>query len=449
MALQRSNHGRFARSVGLARRATLWACFAWIMGTSFRVATTQGAETAGDVAAAAQDKNAPAGSLVIIGGSARHDNDAIWERVIQLARNPKPKIAVFPSASAYPLKNGQRAVDHFNQLGAQAFLVPVALSGIPDVDCRTAVRDPALIDAVRAADGIFFIGGSQGKIRDALVDESGKNTPMLDAVWEVYRRGGVVAGTSAGAAIMSRVMFRDAGNILSTMVNGVRMGKEVDLGLGFLDSAWFVDQHCLVRGRFARAMVAMHSQQIPYGVGIDEDTAIVVERGVEAQVIGIRGAVLIDLTKAKSEPGRPEFNIQQARLSYLNHGDRFNLKTMAVTPADPKVRDRKIDPTAPDFRPSVGRRLFYNDILGNTTLLDVLSRVIDHREGKATGLAYDGIAAQEGPTTGFEFKFYRGEGSLGWETEINGTTDATIQNIYVDVCPVNIHGPIYSVRNAP
>lgn len=409
-------------------------------------AAVRAEETSSDSPAVARAQQTPAGTLVIIGGSARHDNDPIWERIVRLAHTSKPRIAVFPSASANPLRNGQKAVDHFTRLGASAFLVPVALSGIPDSDHREAVRNSSIVESVRSADGVFFIGGSQSKIRDVLTDEEGRNTPLLDAVWEVYRRGGVVAGTSAGAAIMSRIMYREPASILSTMLHGVRMGKDVDQGLGFLDPSWFVDQHCLVRGRFARALVAMQAQKVPFGIGIDEDSAIVVEREVEAQVIGARGAVVIDLSVAKSDDTQAEFNIRNARLSYLNHGDRINLKTLAITPSPEKLRDRKIDPAAPDFRPQVSRRLFYNDILGNTTLTDVLTRVIDHKEGRATGLAFDGLAAQQGPTTGFEFKFYRGPGSVGWETDHNGTSDCTIQNIYLDVCPVNIHGPIYSAR---
>lgn len=488
----RSNHGRFATRY--ARRLARRRCGAFDFPPAARLARrpsavslplalvtaicmitlhstvrpVPAAETAGDPRAVAAAAPPPQGSLVIIGGGARHDNEAIWRRIVELARRPKPKVAVFPCASIYPLKNGRKAVDHFNRLGADAFLVPVAPTGLPDVDYRTAVRDPALVESVRSADVVFFIGGSQGKIRDALVDDQGRHTPLLDAVWDVYRRGGVVAGTSAGAAVMSRLMFRDAGNILATLAHGVSMGKELDHGLGFLDADWFVDQHCLVRGRFARSLVAMQTAQVPYGIGIDEDTAIVVERGVEAQVIGVRGAVLIDLSEAASavapanqaaaatgaengEENKPQhggeaFRIAKAKISYLNHGDRFHLKTLAISPSQEKLRDRKIDPAAPDFQPGGSKPLFYNDILGNTTLLDVLVRVIDHRDGRATGLAFDGAAAQKGPTTGFEFQFYRGPHSVGWQTEVRGATDSTIQNIYLDVRPVDIHGPIYSVR---
>ena len=72
-------------------------------------------------------------------------------------------------------------------------------------------------------------------------------------MWDVYRRGGVVVGTSAGAAVMSHIMYRDARNVLETLNKGVSMGHEIAYGLGFLDATWFVEQHSLTRGRFARA----------------------------------------------------------------------------------------------------------------------------------------------------------------------------------------------------
>lgn len=384
------------------------------------------------------------GALVIIGGAARHDNQAIWSEITQLAGGTGKRVAVFPCASSYPLRNGERAVKLLKKYGLDPFVVPLALSGIDGVDYREVVRNPEWIEQVRSAGGVFFIGGSQSRIRDALVDEQGENSPMLDAVWDVYRRGGVVAGTSAGAAIMSRVMFRDPGAILGNMIHGVRMGKELDHGLGFLDANWFVDQHCLVRGRFARALVAMRERDVAYGLGIDEDTAVVVERGERARVVGNRGAVVLDLSQSESDESQKQFNVRNARLTYLNHGDSIHLPTLAVTPNPTKQADRKIDPNSPDFRPVSGKKLFYMDVLANTTLVDVMSRVIEHHDGQAIGLAFDGAAAAEGSTAGFEFRFYRGQDSLGWETDAHGTTDATIQNIHLDIRPVTIQGPLYS-----
>lgn len=92
-----------------------------------------------------------------------------------------------------------------------------------------------------------------------LVNQDESPTPLLEAIWHVYRSGGLVAGTSAGAAVMSRAMFVEADFVLPVLTDGVQVGKEVDHGLGFLPRDCFVDQHFLTRGRFGRALVAMQA----------------------------------------------------------------------------------------------------------------------------------------------------------------------------------------------
>ena len=117
--------------------------------------------------------------------------------------------------------------------------------------------------------------------------------------------------------------------------------------------------------------------------------------------------------------------------------------SLVVTPAPQKLADRKIDPSAPDFKPFSGRRIFFSDILANTALTDVMRRIIDHKDGQAIGLAFDGVAALSGTTPGFEFRFYRDKDSIGWETEAFGSGDYTIQNIHLDIRPIQIKGPLY------
>jgi cyanophycinase len=266
------------------------------------------------VATAALAKQPPAaGTLVIVGGALRYDNEEIWSRIVRHAAEAKtavakveaaagayrPKIAIFPTASADPERAGRITAETLQTYGADAFVVPLSNKLAPDA--RAAASDPALVEQVNAADGIYFTGGQQARITQALCTADGAKTPLLDAIWRVYERGGVVAGTSAGAAIMSHIMYRDAKKILPTLQNGVTMGKEVDRGLGFLDSQWFVEQHTLVRGRFARALVAMKANQIKYGVGVDENTAIVVKND-DMQVVGYRGAIVMDLSEAKEDP---------------------------------------------------------------------------------------------------------------------------------------------------
>jgi cyanophycinase len=441
----------------------------------------------------------PQGSLLIVGGGLRYANTQVWSRFVQLASerseksnrgqtqltavstsgaandagnvvpaseaalkepaakdaatptaskipttaSTKPRIAVFPTASSNPRETGERVAKALEQYGAEAFVVPVAVRNM-DVDYQSAVRDPKIVEQVRQADGIFFTGGAQERIVRALCDESGKNTPLLDAIWVVYRSGGVIAGTSAGAAIMSHVMCKDAKEVLKTLESGVSMGKEVDRGLGFLDNQWFVDQHALVRGRFARALVIMKSQNVKYGMGIDENTAVEVRNGCDATIVGEKGALVLDLSEAASDDKAEGFNLTNAKLSYLEHGDTINLKTLAVKPSREKESGEKIDPKASTFNPPENRPLFFADILGNTAVVDLMAKLMENRRDEAIGLAFDGTAAREtANTNGFEFRFYRVPDSHGWVTGQFGGASYTVSNVRLDVRPVKMQGPLY------
>lgn len=392
-----------------------------------------------------EDMVTPHGSLVIIGGSERFDHREYWEQIVELAGGPGCRIAVFPTASGDPVKKGGWVISALNKAGADAFLVPVAWRKVA-MSPQDAVADPELVDQVREATGVFLIGGEQDRIVKALYTAEGQRTPMLEAVWDVYNKGGVIAGTSAGAAVMSRIMFRDAESVLETMLRGVRFGKEIDRGLGFLDGDWFVDQHCLVRGRFARALVAMHDQGFKYGIGVDENSAVIVRNGKDVQVIGYKGALVMDLTRAEHDSSLGKFNLKNVRLTYLDRGDRINLKTLEVTPSDEKLEDEKLDPRSPDFRPHLRRPLFCNDILANTVVADLMGKLMESIHGEATGLAFDGIEARKHPVEGFEFKFKRDEDSLAWYTEAYGGDDFTVLNIRLDIRPITITGPLYDAE---
>ncbi len=385
------------------------------------------------------------GSLVIVGGAARYSDGDIWNRVVQLAGGQGAKIAVFPTASSDPLKNGSRSVDALSKAGADAFLIPLWVNQA-EVDYKQLVADPALVDRVKQCRGVYFIGGSQERITQALGSGLSDRTPLLEAIWQVYRNGGVVAGSSAGAAVMSRMMFRDARSVLGTLQHGVELGKEVGPGLGFLDSRWFVEQHCLVRGRFGRSLVAMHTLGIQYGVGVDENTAVVVERGHTMSVIGYKGAIVMDLSQATADPAIKGFNLKNARLTYLDKGDAYDLQTLQLTPAAEKRSDQTIDPNSESFKPSRDDSLVTSDILGNETLPDLMSKLIDNKRPEAIGLAFDAAEARNGPTTGFEFRFYRAADSMGWYTPVSGASAYTVANIHLDIRPIQIAGPLYNYK---
>jgi cyanophycinase len=379
---------------------------------------------------------------VIIGSNLRRDETKVWERIVELAGGPGATIAVFPTASGTPIAEGKRVSAFLREFGAEPFVVPLAVRQLPE-DPRVVVHDADMCRRVRQARGIWFVGGAQEYIVDTLRASDGGKTPLLEAVWDVYRGGGVIVGCSAGAAIMSRVMFRDAPNVLRTLFHGVRMGKEIDYGLGFLDENWFVDQHCLVWGRFGRSIVAMRSQGLKLGIGVDENTALVVTGAENLEVIGFRGAVLIDLRQATSDPLVKDFNLYNARLSYLDRGDRLNLRTVEVTPSPQKLAEHKIDPSAPDFKPYFDEVLFVNDVFANNTMPDLLAKLLDGTRSEATGLAFYGHIARVRPTKGFEFHFTRDGRSVGWFTEAFGNDNYTVLNIRLDIRPIFLPGPLY------
>ncbi len=382
------------------------------------------------------------GTLVIIGGSERFSQKEIWDEIVESAGGQGAKIAVIPAANTDPVRKGNWVVSALNKSGAEAFLVPLAWVKVPR-DPADVAADPEWVSRVQEASGVFFVGGAQDRIVRALYTAEGLQTPLLEAIWDVYRQGGVIAGTSAGAAVMSRVMYRDAPSVLNTLLGGVRMGKEIDRGLGFLNGEWFVDQHCLVRGRFARALVAMHDQGFHYGLGVDENTAVVVRKGTLAKVIGYKGVLILDLSRTEHDPELGKFNLNNVRLTYLDKGDLFNLETLEITPLAERMEDEILDPKSPEFNPESKDQLFFNDILGNSTVADLMGKLMENFHHEAIGLAFDGDRARKESVDGFEFKFTRDEDSIAWFTEMFGGDDYTILNIRLDVRPIRITGPLY------
>jgi cyanophycinase len=378
---------------------------------------------------------APKGSLVIIGGALRPDNTAVWERIVQLAGGRGARIAVFASASANPEKAGAALVERLNKYGANAFFVPVAVR-LTGTDYQAAADNPELAEAVRSAGGAYFAGGDQARITRALRRNDGSSTRMLDALWELYRRGGVIAGTSAGAAIMSSTMFGHPKPVLATLKLGLTDGQEITPGLGFIGDDVFVDQHLLVRGRFARMLPAMLQKGYKLGLGIDENTAMVVGPNRDVEVLGYKGALVVDLSSANARKG--DFNVSNVRLSYLDNGDRFNIASHSFTPAADKA-DGRLDPARPYYR----EPLFSADILGNSTVVDLMGKLIDSDQAEAIGLTLDSANAVQ-PDLGFEFKFSRTGESVGY---MSATTEAySVYNVRLDIRPIVVRRPLYQYK---
>ncbi|MFO1252614.1 MAG: cyanophycinase [Inhella sp.] len=391
------------------------------------------------------------GPVLAIGGALRLDHAAVWNRLVQEAGGPGARIAVFATASENPQRTGERIVNTLKRYGAQAEFIPLAPK-LRGVDLAAVRDDPALLQRMKGMQGVFFSGGAQELITASL-QPGGQPSPLLQALRALQARGGLVAGTSAGAAVMSEWMFRDAQDVLAVLKGRLRDGHELDRGLGFAGPHLFVDQHFLKRGRIARLLPAMYAKGYRFGLGVEEDSAALI-RGGEIEILGARGALLVDLGAASHALGRPHFNLRGAALTYLDRGDRHDLHTNTTTPHPDKLAGR-IDPRAADFKPSVARVPFFPDILGDNAIVHAMALLLDSPEQEAKGLAFNGRALLErkavsddgghdpDPTLGFEFRLYKGPDTLGHNTGAWGGDDYSVQRVYLDVTPVRLQSPLY------
>jgi cyanophycinase len=171
------------------------------------------------------------------------------------------------------------------------------------------------------ATGVFFTGGDQMKITSQVGD-----TLIYRRIQEIYEDGGVIAGTSAGAAVMSETMLVTGGDEESHVIGGsVRMAP----GLGLI-SGVIIDQHFMERGRVGRLIGAVAQNPKNLGIGIDEQTAIVVERDNSFYVLGSGAVYVFDGSEVSySNIAEADLNktlsIYDIRMHMLSEGDRFDL----------------------------------------------------------------------------------------------------------------------------
>jgi cyanophycinase len=397
----------------------------------------------GGEGAAAQPPTAAAGYAVVIGGALKSDNDAVWSRLVQLAGGPGARYVVFATASGNPERSATRIIANLRRHGAVAEHVAVA-PRLPGIDVAREVENPKWIELVRGARGVYFAGGAQERIIDTLMPD-GRVTPLLQAVWDVYRSGGVVAGSSAGAAVMSATMIRDGEDVMSLMKGTIRPGREIDRGLGFVGDELFADQHFLRLGRIGRLLPVMVATGYTRGLGVDENTAAIVHDNT-VEIVGTGGALYADLDSATSDVKLGVFNLRGARLSFLDWGDLLDLGTGAISPATARLADLRLDWKAADFEPETDSVPYMLDMLGNRAIVNAMSALVGSRATELKGLAYDAQPKAGDPLAalGFEFRLYKGEGTVAWFTDASGADAYTIKDVYLDVAPVRVAQPLFA-----
>jgi cyanophycinase len=269
----------------------------------------------------------PRGILIVIGGheekesnvptqdEAEYPTDAILRRFVDELRGKGP-VLVVPIASEQPDEAARDYIKVFNSLGVDRVEVF-------DVRDRTQALGEGGLDQLNEAAGVMFTGGDQLRLTALL-----GGTPWIQRLKERYTYDEIViAGTSAGATAMSTPMIYQGRNDAGMLKDEIH----ITTGLRFLHDV-AIDTHFVARGRIVRMAQIIATNPGCIGLGLEEDTAVVVTQGREMEVIGsgvvtvVEGFAVTETNIHLIKPGEP-FTIRNLGVHILSGGQRYTLPT--------------------------------------------------------------------------------------------------------------------------
>lgn len=297
------------------------------------------------------------GNLMIVGGGLEADNQEIFDEILRLSGGAeKAVISVIPAASGVAAQTFAYFSKGLIRHGAKAeniHLIPIAMEDddstldVNEASWLNNGNDELLANLVRKSNCVWFSGGDQLRIIKTLHLPDGSRTAVLDAVWDVFEKGGLIGGTSAGAAIMSDPMIGN-GSSLEALMYGAEtsppgeelpghQGVLLTKGLGFFPHG-LVDQHFHARSRTGRLLVAMAYTAQPMAYGIDENTALVYYgKEDRMKVAGAAAVTIFDASHAKIESSETLSSIENLKIHYLESGDSYNFNTGLIVPSAEKI----------------------------------------------------------------------------------------------------------------
>ena len=255
------------------------------------------------------------GTLVIIGGAERKDDEQTVLKVVADRIRANQRLLIVTAASYEPDGTAKDYTRIFKALG---------VSQIEEADVRTRADAECqeLVEKCERASAIFFTGGDQLRITSQMGD-----SPMYRCMKQRYEDGAMIIGTSAGAAAMPFTMIVGGPSDASNRVSALSMAP----GLGLLDYV-VIDSHFAQRGRMGRLIGAVMQNPRNLGLGIDEATAIVVEKGERFDVVGPGAVYVVDgsqisYSSLSEDHAEGIVTVHDVRLHVLGDGDCYDLST--------------------------------------------------------------------------------------------------------------------------
>lgn len=280
----------------------------------------------------------PKGILIAVGGAEDKGSEEEKERqnsldffkegilnqIVELAgRKSEPKIEVVTAASSIPDEVAQAYKKAFRKLGCVEI-------GHLKITRREEADSKKVLERLEKCNCILFSGGDQLRLCSVL-----GGTEFADILHERFETEPfVIAGTSAGAAAMSNTMICGGDETKAYLKGKV----ELSIGLGFLREV-IIDTHFDARGRFGRLVQAIAAQPGAVGIGLDEDTGVVIERGTKMRAIGSSSVVVVDGCNiahnniADIRSGMP-LSVSNLAVHIMTHSDVFDINTREFTGVD-------------------------------------------------------------------------------------------------------------------
>lgn len=281
--------------------------------------------------------NAPKGKLIIIGGSVdkgsyfkdpnnqpqnlKFFEKGILKRIsIESLKGNLSRIEIITTASSIPKEVGEEYIDAFKQLG-------ILDTAVLDVRTREEANSPEVLDRLRFADIVMFTGGDQLRLT-SIFGGTAFHHLLLDRYQNEHF---VISGTSAGAAASSNNMIYQGSSSEALLKGEVKITG----GLGFINNV-IIDTHFVQRGRIGRLLYACASNPINLGIGLGEDTGLLITEGQSMEAIGSGLVILVDGTHMRHtnitdvEMGQP-VSIENLTVHVMSFGDHFDLKSKRLT----------------------------------------------------------------------------------------------------------------------
>lgn len=305
----------------------------------------------------------PRGHLLLIGGGLDDDNKPVYERFIALARatgGDAPGVVIATAASGDQAEAAKGKIESIRAY-CQTCRIGVITRETP------AAEAVALVDAASA---MFFTGGDQKRITDRYLTVENTDTPEAEAMRRLLRRDGVIAGTSAGDAMMSDPMFLTGRSAEALGIRSTRqspgpdddaadtrpqspLGPQIGKGMGFAPLV-IADSHFFERHRFGRLVAALETGRRRLGIGVGEDACVEIDLAtIEVRGVSVADSLLVD-AGGVTRDGLLRRNV---RTLVLRQGTVVSLPARLKAPITPAPAAPNASERVPVVEPGQNRQL--------------------------------------------------------------------------------------------